>query len=72
MSEYKYPYIPKEYFKAVMYACKLIRKYETFNVAVRTAANYYDVSVSEVAKHVKARAAAGCAARAKKNREREG
>lgn len=56
---YVYPYIPKKYFKAVMYACSLIKKYRTFNVACRTAANYYGVEEAEVRKHVSARSAAG-------------
>lgn len=59
MSKNKYPWIPKEYYAAVMYACKLIRKYKTFNVAVNTAAKHYGVSATEVAKHVRARQGAG-------------
>ena len=59
MSKYKYPYIPKEYYAATMYACKLIRKYGTFNVAVNTAAKEYGVNRKELKKHVVARAAAG-------------
>lgn len=53
--EYAYPYIPREYFQATMYACKLVRKYGTFNIAVKTAAKAYGVSAKELAKHVNAR-----------------
>lgn len=59
MSDYKYPYIPKKYFKPVMFACKLIRENGYFNKAVQTAANYYGVDADEVAKHVRARQGAG-------------
>lgn len=59
MSEYKYPYIPKEYYPAVMCACALIRKYGTFNTAVRTAASRYGVDEEEIAKHVRKRQGAG-------------
>ena len=59
MNNYKYPYIPKDYYPAVMYACSLIRKYGTFNVAVKTAANKYGVDKDEVAKHVRKRQGAG-------------
>ena len=56
---YKYPYIPKEYYAATMFACKLIREYGTFNRAISTAAGHYDVNEDELAKHVRARQAAG-------------
>lgn len=59
MSEYKYPYIPKEYYAAVMFACKMIRKNGYFNKAVKAAANYYDVDEREVAKYVRKRQGAG-------------
>lgn len=59
MAENKYPYIPKSLYPAVMYACSLIRKYGTFNVACRTAANHYGVDADDVEKHVRARQAAG-------------
>lgn len=56
---YKYPYIPKEYYAAVMFACKMIRNDGYFNKAVNTAAKYYHVDASEVAYHVRARQSAG-------------
>lgn len=59
MVEQKYPYIPKKYFKPVIFACKLIRENGYFNKAIQTAANYYGVDADEVAKHVRARQGAG-------------
>ena len=59
MGEYKYPYIPKEYYAAVRYACNCIRKYGTFNVAVNTAAKAYGVDRETVAKYVRERQGAG-------------
>lgn len=63
MSEYKYPYIPKQYYAAVMFACKMIRETENKNRSIRTAANYYGVDEDEVRKHVDRRAAAGAKGR---------
>ena len=60
MSEYKYPYIPKEYYPAVMYACKLVRETGYKNKAIERAANYYGVDEDKVRKHFEARNAAGC------------
>lgn len=59
MSSYKYPYIPREYYAAVMFACKMIRQNGYFNKAINTAANYYGVDADEVEYHVRARQAAG-------------
>lgn len=59
MANYKYPFIPKEYYPAVMYACSCIRKYGTFNVAVNTAAKAYGVDSEMVAKYVRERQGAG-------------
>ena len=59
MGNYKYPYIPKEYYPAVMYACSCIRKYGTFNIAVRSAASKYGLDEGEIAKHVRKRQSAG-------------
>lgn len=56
---YKYPYIPKQYYAAVMFACKMIRENGYFNKAISTAANYYNVDEDELAKHVRARQGAG-------------
>ena len=55
----KYPYIPKEYYAAVMFACKIIRETHYFNKAIKTAANYYHVDADELERHVRARQAAG-------------
>ena len=55
----KYPYIPREYYAPVMFACKMIRQNGYFNRAVSTAAKYYNVDADEVANHVRARQAAG-------------
>ena len=59
MAEYKYPYVHKEYFPAVMFACKLIREYGTFNRAVETSADYYGVDKEILASHVRKRQSAG-------------
>lgn len=37
----KYPYIPREYYPAVMFACKMVRESGYKNKAIRTAARYY-------------------------------
>ena len=58
-NEHKYPYIPKAYYAAVMFACKLIRETGYKNKSIQTAARYYDVDEDEVRKHVDRRAAAG-------------
>lgn len=59
MAAYKYPFVPKEYYAAVMYACYLIRKYGTFNRAIKTAADKYSVDESELEKHIRKRQGAG-------------
>lgn len=56
---YKYPWIPREYYAAVMYACKMIREYGTFNKSCHIAAEYYGVDEDEVRRHVSARSGAG-------------
>lgn len=55
----KYPWIPKEYYAAVMFACKMLRENGFFNRSITTAANYYGVDPDVLAKHVRARQAAG-------------
>lgn len=55
----KYPWIPKEYYAAVMFACKMLREGGFFNRSVTTAANYYGVDPDVLAEHVRARQAAG-------------
>lgn len=59
MGSYKYPYIPKEYYPAVMYACSNIRKYKTFHWAVNAATKKYGVDAEKVAKYVRERQGAG-------------
>lgn len=56
---YKYPYIPKEYYAAVMFACKMVRQSGYKNKAIKTAARYYSVDEDELRRHFEARAAAG-------------
>ena len=52
---YAYPYIPKQYYPAVMLACKILREDGTYNRALSIAANYYDVDEDILKKHVDAR-----------------
>ena len=59
MTDYKYPYVPKEYYTAVIFACKMIRENGYFNKAIKTAANYYGVDADELEKHVRKRQGAG-------------
>lgn len=59
VSEYKYPYIPKQYYPAVMFACKMIRETGFFNKSINSAAKYYGVEAKELEKHVRARQSAG-------------
>ena len=59
MTDYKYPYVPKEYYAAVIFACKMIRENGYFNKAIKTAANYYGVDADELEKHVRKRQGAG-------------
>lgn len=59
MASYKYPYIPKEYYAAVMYACKIIRETGNFNRAVRIASSYYDVDDEILERHIRKRQGAG-------------
>ena len=56
---FKYPYIPKQYYAAVMYACKLIRYHGNYNTAIRISSNHYGVDADTLSKHVRARQAAG-------------
>lgn len=55
----KYPFIPREYYPAVMFAAKIVREDGTFNRAVEIASEYYGVDPEEVEKHLRARQAAG-------------
>lgn len=56
---YKYPYIPKRLYPAVMFACKLIRENGWFNKAIEAAARWSGEDPNEIAKHVRARQGAG-------------
>ena len=58
-NKYKYPWIPREYYKPVMLACKMIRENGFFNKAIQTAANYYHVDQKELEQHVRKRQGAG-------------
>ncbi len=58
-------YIPREYYPAVMFAAKMVREGTGRNVAVRRAANYYNVDEGEVSSHLAARSAAGRKAKSK-------
>lgn len=59
MSESKYPYIPREYYAATMFACKMIRENGYFNKAIKIAANYYQVDETILKEHVRKRQGAG-------------
>lgn len=59
MSDNKYPYIPKQYFAAVMFACKMVRENGYKNKAIKIAADYYNVDEEQLKKHFEARTAAG-------------
>ena len=59
MSEYKYPYVPKNYYPAVLQACKYIRDTGWFDKAINYYASRYNLDAEELAKHVRARQAAG-------------
>ena len=61
----RYPYIPREYYPAVMFAAKMVREGTGRNVAVRRAADYYDVDEGTVSAHLAARSAAGRKAKSK-------
>lgn len=56
---YKYPWIPKEYYSAVIFACKMIRDNGYFNKAINTAANYYGVNAEKLSEFVRERQSAG-------------
>lgn len=61
---YKYPYIPKEYYAATIFACKMLRENGYFNKAIKIASGYYHVDKEELEKHVRARTNAGKKAKA--------
>ena len=69
-SDYKYSWIPKEYYPAVMFAAKLVRQSGWFNKACRTAANYYDVDEDKVREYLSKRSHEGQAAKAKPGKKR--
>ena len=60
-----YPYIPRKYYPAVMFAAKMVREGTGRNVAVRRAADYYAVDEDGVSAHLAARSAAGRKAKSK-------
>ena len=55
----KYPWVPKEYYPAVVFACKMIRENGYFNRAIHTAAKYYKVDEKKLESLVRERQAAG-------------
>lgn len=55
----KYPWIPREYYAATMFACKMIRENGYFNKAIDIASSYYGVDYDTLEGHVRARQAAG-------------
>ncbi len=60
MSKPKYDYIMdfidnKDTYKAVMFACKMIRQGKEYNQAIRTACRYYDVDMKDVRHYVSQR-----------------
>lgn len=57
--KYKFPFIPKKYYPAVMFACKMMREGAGRNIAVKRAAKYYDVDEDAVSHHLAMRAGAG-------------
>lgn len=59
MSGNRYPWVPREYYPAVMFACKMIRENGFFNKAIETAADYYGIDPGKLERHVRARQAAG-------------
>lgn len=59
MKRHKYPYVPRDYYPAVMFACRIIRESGNFNRAIRASASYYGVDESVLADHVRKRQGAG-------------
>ena len=59
MSENKYPYIPRDYYPAVIQASKMIRKTGWFNKAVSYYAQKYDLDETKLAFHIRKRQGAG-------------
>lgn len=60
MAKPRYDYImdyidDKETYKAVMFACKMIRQGREYNQAIRTASRYYDVDMDAVRHYVSQR-----------------
>lgn len=60
MAKAKYDYMmdyinDKDVYKAVMFACKMIREGKDFHQAIRTASRYYDVDMDDVRHYVSQR-----------------
>lgn len=60
MSKAKYDYImdyiaDKDTYKAVMFACRMIRQGTNYNQAIRTACRYYDCDMDDVRHYVSQR-----------------
>lgn len=62
MAKPKYDYImdyiaDKDTYKAVMFACKMLKEGRDFNQAIRTASRWYDVDMDDVRHYVSQRGA---------------
>lgn len=60
MAKAKYDYImdyisDKDVYKAVMFACQMVRQGRDFHTAVRIASRYYDVDMDDVRHYVSQR-----------------
>lgn len=55
MSEYKYPWVPREYFAAMMGALKMIQDTGHFNKAVNYYSGKYNVDPNTLVKYIKER-----------------
>ena len=55
----QYPYIPRDYYQPVMFACKMIREKQGYTKAINIAAKYYGVDRTELERFVRGRQAAG-------------
>lgn len=67
---YKYSYIPREYYPAVMFAAKMVRENGWFNRACKTAADYYCVDERKVREYLSQRSQDGKKAKPQTKRKR--
>lgn len=59
MMSKQYPYIPRDYYRPVMFACQMIREKQGYTKAINVAAKYYGVDRTELEHLVRARQATG-------------